>query len=111
MNPKYKEYRFPQIKPLPWDRVFRSRTPKEAIDFVATLLVYDPNQRPKPLDALADSYFDELRDQNTRLPDGSPLPDLFGFTPEERKENKALCEKVTPSWYKASRRADRKSVV
>ena len=81
MNPKYKEYRFPQIKPLPWDRVFRSRTPKEAIDFVATLLVYDPNQRPKPLDALADSYFDELRDQNTRLPDGSPLPDLFGFTP------------------------------
>lgn len=81
MNPKYKEYRFPQIKPLPWDRVFRSRTPKEAIDFVARLLVYDPNMRPQPMDALSDSYFDELRDINTKLPDGSPLPDLFAFTP------------------------------
>jgi glycogen synthase kinase 3 beta len=43
MNPDYKEYRFPQIKPLPWEKVFRSRTPKEAIDFVSRLLVYDPN--------------------------------------------------------------------
>lgn len=80
MNPKYKEYRFPQIKPLPWDRVFRSRTPKEAIDFVARLLVFEPAARPLPLEALADSYFDELRDQNTRLPSGEPLPDLFSFT-------------------------------
>lgn len=70
MNPDYKEYRFPQIKPLPWLKVFRSRTPKEAIDFVAKLLVYDPAQRPRPLEALIDSYFNELRDPNTRLPNG-----------------------------------------
>lgn len=70
MNPDYKEYRFPQIKPLPWDKVFRSRTPKEAIEFVAKLLVYDPTARPRPLAALLDSYFDELRDPNTRLPNG-----------------------------------------
>lgn len=38
MNPNYKEYRFPQIKPLPWDKVYRSRTPKDSIDFVAKLL-------------------------------------------------------------------------
>jgi len=31
MNPEYKEYKFPQIKPMPWDKVFRSKTPKEAI--------------------------------------------------------------------------------
>lgn len=43
MNPEYKEYKFPQIKALPWEKVFRSRTPREAIDFVARLLVYDPN--------------------------------------------------------------------
>lgn len=42
MNPDYKEYRFPQIKPLPWEKVFRSRVPKEAIDYVSKLLVYDP---------------------------------------------------------------------
>ena len=52
MNPDYKEYRFPQIKPLPWEKVFRSRTPKEAVEFVAKLLVYDPLQRPKPMASL-----------------------------------------------------------
>ena len=62
MNPDYKEYKFPQIKPMPWEKVFRSRTPKEAIVFVSKLLVYDPAQRPRPLYALLDPYFDELRD-------------------------------------------------
>jgi glycogen synthase kinase 3 beta len=32
---------------------------------------------------LLDSYFDELRDPNTRLPNGQPLPELFNFTQEE----------------------------
>ena len=63
-----------------WEKVYRSRTPKEAIQFVGTLLVYDPLKRPRPLAALKDSYFDELRDPNTRLPNGMPLPDLFNFT-------------------------------
>ena len=70
MNPDYTEYRFPQIKPLPWDKVFRHRTPREAIDFISRLLCYDPAARPRPLEALLDPYFDELRDQNTRLPNG-----------------------------------------
>lgn len=81
MNPEYREYKFPQIKALPWEKVYRSRTPREAIDFIAKLLVYDPNQRPRPLAGLMDSYFDELRDPSTRLPNGQPLPVLFDFTP------------------------------
>ena len=80
MNPDYKEYKFPQIKPMAWEKVFRSKTPKEAIQFVAGLLVYDPSRRPRPLAALLDPYFDELRNSNTRLPNGMPLPDLFNFT-------------------------------
>lgn len=98
MNPKYKEYRFPQIKPLPWDRVFRSRTPKEAIDFVARLLVFDPDARPLPLEALTDSYFDELRDQNTKLPNGDPLPDLFGFTPGKLFHFQRSARTINSSW-------------
>jgi glycogen synthase kinase 3 beta len=60
--------------------VFRSRTPKDSIDFVAKLLQYEPNLRPKPLEALLDSYFDELRDPNLRLPNGVSPPELFNFT-------------------------------
>lgn len=70
MNPDYTEYRFPQIRPLPWEKVFRHKTPKEAIDFVARLLTYDPQKRPKPTVSLLDPYFDELRDPNTKLPNG-----------------------------------------
>lgn len=84
MNPDYTEYRFPQIRPLPWEKVFRQKTPKDAIDFVSRLLVYDPANRPHPLAALMDPFFDELRDPNTRLPNGGPLPHLFNFTEEEK---------------------------
>jgi len=96
MNPNYKEYRFPQIKPLPWDKVFRSRTPREAIEFLSSLLVYDPSVRPRPLAALKDGYFDELRDANTRLPNGMQLPDLFDFTQEEIKDNPGVVEHLIP---------------
>jgi len=51
---------------------------------------------------LLDPYFDELRDRNTRLPSGLPLPDLFNFTPEERAVDPSLVEQLTPSWYAAS---------
>jgi glycogen synthase kinase 3 beta len=101
MNPDYKEYKFPQIKPMAWEKVFRSKTPKEAVDYVSKLLVYDPSIRPTPLESLADSYFDELRDQKTRLPNGSPLPDLFNYTPEERRVNPKLVEQLIPPWYAA----------
>ena len=83
MNPDYKEYRFPQIRPLVWEKVFRHRTSRESIGFVARLLQYDPKARPTPLSGLLDPFFDELREQETTLPNGSPLPDLFNFTVED----------------------------
>jgi glycogen synthase kinase 3 beta len=69
MNPEYKEYKFPNIKPLAWEKVFR-KSSKESIEFVSKLLVYDPNIRPKPLNSLLDPYFNELRDQATRFSNG-----------------------------------------
>lgn len=84
---------------MQWEKVFRSKTPKEAVDFVSKLLVYDPSIRPTPLEALRDSYFDELRQQTTRLPNGMPLPDMFNFTPEEKRVNAALVQELTPQWY------------
>jgi glycogen synthase kinase 3 beta len=53
---------------------------------------------------LQDSYFDELRDPNTRLPNGGNLPALFNFTPEEKGVDAALCDRLTPAWYKAQQK-------
>jgi serine/threonine protein kinase len=79
MNPNYQEFRFPQIKAHPWHKVFRNRTPPMAIDLVCRLLDYTPATRLTPLDACAHAFFDELRDPDTRLPNG-PLPPLFNFS-------------------------------
>jgi serine/threonine protein kinase len=79
MNPNYQEFRFPQIKAHPWHKVFRNRTPPMAIDLVCRLLDYTPATRLTPLEACAHAFFDELRDPDTRLPNGS-LPPLFNFS-------------------------------
>ena len=83
MNPNYSEFKFPQIKAHPWNRVFRSRTSPDAIDLISKILVYTPDKRLKPLETLMHPFFDELRDQNTKLPNGQPLPELFDFSREE----------------------------
>ena len=50
-----------------------------AIDLVCHLLDYTPATRLTPLEACAHAFFDELRDPETRLPNGS-LPLLFNFS-------------------------------
>ena len=61
-------------------QVFRARTPPEAIELVSKLLEYTPSSRLSPLKACAHSFFEELREPNTRLPNGRDLPPLFNFT-------------------------------
>lgn len=85
MNPNYTEFKFPQIKAHPWHKIFHKRVPPEAVDLVSRLLQYSPNLRCTALDALGHSFFDELRDSNTRLPNGRFLPPLFNFKPHEVK--------------------------
>lgn len=50
------------------------------MDFVKRLLVYEPQIRVKPYTALADPFFDELREEGCRLPMGNCLPDIFNFS-------------------------------
>lgn len=84
MNPNYTEFKFPQIKAHPWNKVFRSRLPQEAIDVVARMLAYAPDRRIRPIESCAHQFFDELRDPATRLPNGRALPAaLFNFTETE----------------------------
>ncbi|XP_020405348.1 glycogen synthase kinase-3 homolog MsK-3 isoform X2 [Zea mays] len=85
MNPNYTEFKFPQIKAHPWHKVFNKRMPPEAVDLVSRLLQYSPNLRCTAVEALVHPFFDELRDPNTRLPNGRFLPPLFNFKPHELK--------------------------
>jgi len=110
MNPNYTEFKFPQIKSHPWFKVFRSRTSPDAIDLVSQLLQYDPEARLRPMEACMHEFFDELRDQNTRLPNAKTLPDLFNFTKEELTAcTPELREKLVPKWYKEQRDKERSS--
>lgn len=67
MNPNYTEYKFPQIKPIPLLKIFKKMS-NDCIQFLARVLEYSPIERISCIEALADPYFDELRQQSTRLP-------------------------------------------
>ncbi|XP_066950033.1 glycogen synthase kinase-3 beta isoform X5 [Macrobrachium rosenbergii] len=100
MNPNYTEFKFPQIKSHPWQKVFRQRTPEDAINLVSRLLEYTPCARITPLQACAHKFFDELRDPNTRLPNNRELPPLFNFTDQEVKIQPELNSKLIPPHYR-----------
>lgn len=101
MNPNYTEFKFPQIKTHPWSKVFRPRTPQEAIQLVSRLLEYIPSARISPLEACAHCFFDELREPATRLPNGRELPPLFNFTPQEISIQPNLNSKLIPPHIRA----------
>ncbi|KAL0089658.1 glycogen synthase kinase GSK5 [Phycomyces blakesleeanus] len=96
MNPNYTEHRFPQIKPHSLSKVFKPRTPADAIEFLSELLQYEPRKRLEAIDALAHPFFDELRDPNTRLAQGMPIPPLFNFTYYELSIKPELLYKLVP---------------
>lgn len=100
MNPNYTEFKFPQIQPHPWQKIFHSRTSPEMLDFMSKLLVYDPRTRPSGLQACKHHCFDELRDQATVLSSSRPLPDcLFVFSKEEHAlMDRELRSQLIPEW-------------
>ncbi|XP_014208157.1 glycogen synthase kinase-3 beta isoform X3 [Copidosoma floridanum] len=102
MNPNYTEFKFPQIKSHPWNKVFRPRTPQDAMDLVACLLEYTPSLRMTPLAACAHKFFDELREPSTRLPNGRDLPPLFNFTPSELMIQPQLNSILVPKYMQTS---------
>mmetsp|Transcript_71091 Transcript_71091/g.171686 ORF Transcript_71091/g.171686 Transcript_71091/m.171686 type:complete len:395 (-) Transcript_71091:192-1376(-) len=105
MNQNYTEYKFPQVKPHPWHKVFRPRTPSDAIELVSRFLRYSPDSRIKPLEACAMPFFDELRDQGLQLPGNRSPPPLFDFKPQELFEHPpSIRSKLTPDWFKAQQR-------
>jgi len=96
MNPNYMEHKFPQIKPHPFSKVFRPRTAPEAIDLVAKLLEYTPEARLSAVEAMCHPFFDELRVEGARMPNGKEFPALFNFTREELSVRPDLIRQLVP---------------
>lgn len=94
MNPNYTEFKFPQIKAISWKKVFHSRVPEEALDLVSKLLLYCPDERTIPMEALLHPFFDELRAPDTSIP---LPPRLFEMSPDELKAYPDLCSQVVPA--------------
>ena len=97
-------------------QVFQKRLPPEAVDLVCRFFQYSPNLRCTAvslisvvsvlleilydclpfslpfvswiiqLEACIHPFFDELRDPNTRLPNGRPLPPLFNFKSQGKSD-------------------------
>lgn len=63
-------------------KVFRPRTAPEAIDLVSKLLEYTPGARLSAIEAMIHPFFDELRAEGARMPNGKEFPLLFDFTRE-----------------------------
>ena len=84
MNPNYQEFKFPKINKQPMEKIFGEKTDPLLVELLSKIIVYDPNQRLKPFEALAMPYFDSLREKINYLPNGNQIPDLFNFTMEER---------------------------
>lgn len=64
------------------------------MNFIGTTLAYAPNRRVKPLEGCAHAFFDELRNEKIKLPNGKQIPPLFDFTEHERSVDQKLLEKV-----------------
>jgi len=96
MNPNYQDHRFPQIKPHPFSKVFRPRTPPEAVDLVSKLLEYTPEARLSAIEAMCHPFFDELRVEGQRMPNGKDFPPLFDFTREELSIRPDLMRQLVP---------------
>jgi glycogen synthase kinase 3 beta len=101
MNPNYMEHKFPQIRPHPFTKVFRPRTPSDAIDLIGRLLEYTPTARLTAVEALCHPFFDELRTGDMRMPNGREMPLLFNWTKEELSIRPDLIHRLVPKQAEA----------
>jgi serine/threonine protein kinase len=96
MNRNYTEFKFPQVKQYPWAKVFRSKTPPEAIDLLSKMLCYTPDTRLKPLEACAHPFFDELRGALHSAHCTGHIDTLVDFQPLHHSSS-SPCECVFPT--------------
>jgi len=65
---------------------------------VSRLLEYTPSARLSSIEAMCHPFFDDLRSEATKMPNGKDMPELFNFTREELSIRPDLNRQLVPSW-------------
>ena len=102
MNKNYKIYKFPLIKCFTLHEIFKDYIKylgEEFINLIKKILVYNPRKRLKPIEALIDPFFDDIREKGVLENDLENI--IFYFTNEEKKYmGNDIYQKLIPKWYK-----------
>lgn len=101
MNPGVK-VRLPEQQAKGLSTYKKKITNPQVVDLLDRVLVYDPDKRLTPLEALQHPYFDELRKQKLTI-NGKEIVDLFNFTEFELMGDVDLLNTLIPKWYKKKR--------
>ena len=99
MNPYFEGYKFPHVKVKTWEQAFEGFD-GEIVEFLKEIIVYSPLLRPTAMQVLTHSFFNELKVQGTKMPDGEELPPLFNWTKEELENYPDLVKRITPNWFR-----------
>jgi len=76
MNPKH-HGNLPPHKGKPWPQFWGKKAPPDAIELMSKILCYRPNERLTAAQAMAHGFFDSIKKQGVKMPDGKSLPPLF----------------------------------
>lgn len=102
MNKYYKIYKFPLIKCYTLHEIFKDyikNLGEEFINLIKKILVYNPKKRLKPIEALIDPFFDDIRENGALENDIENI--IFNFTNEEIiYMGNDIYQKLIPKWYK-----------
>ena len=100
--PNHKEiaYQLRKFKPKPLDQIF-PKTPKDLLDLLGKMFVYNPKKRLTAMEIMAHPFFDELRNKDVCINNGKyVIPNLFDFSEKEISKSKQgnLWTKIIPEW-------------
>ena len=96
MNPKVHISKLPNINHKLWKDIFKDKSDDELfIDLVDKLLVYEPNKRLYPYQALNHPFFEEMKKKDFKLPNGNSVPKhIFQFKECEIQYDKENINKI-----------------
>ena len=89
-----------KIKAVNLETLFPN-VPKELINLLKSIFVYNPNKRISAIEIMAHPFFDDLRNSEISLNNGKFIvPNLFDFSKKEisMSKQKNLWTKIIPEW-------------